>query len=327
MESESPHESRPGNPDPLSRRDVLRAGAAFAAGSLLQGCPSSPKAPPTPPTPGPGAAPLSGPNIEKVARRVIDYAKTKARPTTCFGCTTQCHVLGWVQDERVVRITGHPLDPSSRGKTCAKADGLISSTYSPSRLLHPLRRSGPRGSGKWERISWEDALDSIAKRIRKLMDEKRPDLFAIQVGRDKTQGLIGRFLNTVGSPNGLNRRSICSTNNRLGTMTYFGTAMDWGAPDLERTSFVLNFGSNLMEAHQGGFGASAASWTRGLIAAPSSSPLKFGPARRPASRMNITSSRPALMAPSPWRWPMSSLAKGSRIVPFGIAGAICPSMP
>jgi anaerobic selenocysteine-containing dehydrogenase len=193
-------------------------------------------------------------NAPAMALRQIDYTKAKATPTVCFGCTTQCQVLGWVQDDRVVRISGNPIDPNTHGHICAKADGLIAATYYPERLLYPLKRLGKRGEGKWQRITWDEALDTIAARLQKLRDEGRPDKFGIQVGRDKTQGLIGRFLSAVGSPTALNRRSICSSNNRLGTMTYYGTAMDWGQPDLARTQYVLNFGSNLMEAHQGGFG-------------------------------------------------------------------------
>lgn len=245
-----------GSGDALSRRDVLKAAASLAAAAALPGALDGCVSQGAPASPSPEPVVTRARRLPQVAspRRVIDYARAKATPTVCFGCTTQCHVLGWVQDGRVVRISGNPLDPNGHGRICAKANGLIHATTYPGRLLHPLRRAGPRGSGQWERISWDEALDTIAARLQGLIERERPDLFAIQVGRDKTFGLTERFLRTVGSPHGLNRRAICSSNVRLGYMTTFGQVMDWGAPDLERTRYVLNFGSNLMEAHQGGFG-------------------------------------------------------------------------
>ena len=86
----------------------------------------------------------------------IDYRTAKAIPTICFGCTTHCGVIGWVQDGVVRKIEGNPLDINSRGKICSKANGMISYTYYPDRLLHPLKRVGKRGEGKWKRISWDD---------------------------------------------------------------------------------------------------------------------------------------------------------------------------
>ena len=227
-----------------TRRDVIKTTAAAVALGALGGTLMPPWE----------AVADEPPGDDRPARRTIDYRKAKATPTVCFGCTTQCHVIGWVQDGRVVRISGNPLDPNSHGHICSKANGIVHGTYYPGRLLYPIRRVGKRGEGKWKRITWDEAYDEIAARLQKLRDEGRPDKFAIQVGRDKTSGLTARFLSSVGSPHGLNRRSICSSNNRLGTMTYYGTIMDWGAPDLARTKYVLNFGSNLMEAHQGGFG-------------------------------------------------------------------------
>ena len=226
----------------INRRKFIEVSAATAAAAAF---------------PGAGCTPQSGTTVSAGAKHVarkIDYAKAKATPTVCFGCTTQCHVVGWVQDEKVVGISGNPLDPNTAGHICAKANGIINSTYYPNRILYPMKRVGRRGEGKWRRISWEEALDEISARLKKLMDKERPDKFAIQVGRDKTLGLTQRFLRTVGSPHGLNRRSICSTNNRLGNMTYYGTVFDWGTPDFARTQYILNFGSNIMEAHQGGFG-------------------------------------------------------------------------
>lgn len=220
---------------PFTRRSWLKlSGAAALAGG------------------GSARALLEGPTA---VYRPIDYTKAKAIPTICFGCTTQCGVLGWVEDGRVRRISGNPLDPNSQGRICAKANGVIDMTYYPERILHPLRRVGARGEGKWKRISWEEALGEIAGRMKKLAAEDRRHEFAVHTGRDKTQGLIQRFLHAFGSPQQLNRRAICSSNPRVSNMSYFGEPVDWDTGDYASTKMVLNFGANPMEAHQGGMGA------------------------------------------------------------------------
>ena len=182
----------------------------------------------------------------------IDYRRAQAIPTICFGCTTHCGVLGWVQDGRVRLIEGNPKDPNSQGTICSKANGLIEATYSPDRLLHPLRRIGPRGSGNWERISWDEALDEVASRLRALREAGTPEQFVFHYGRDKTKGFSKRFTNAYGTPHRLNRRSICSSNRRVPLMSFYGREFEWESQDFEHTQMVINFGANPMEAHQGG---------------------------------------------------------------------------
>lgn len=123
----------------VSRRDFLKltaaASAAAAAGELTLAQDK------------PAEQPSAPAKKSKHKHRKIDYRKATAIPTICFGCTTQCGVLGWVQDGEVRRITGNPLDPNNRGHICAKANGMIHGAYYPERLLFPLRRVGKRGEG------------------------------------------------------------------------------------------------------------------------------------------------------------------------------------
>lgn len=188
---------------------------------------------------------------EKAAGRV-DYTRAKATPTICFGCTTHCGVIGWVQDGQVRRIEGNPLDPNSRGKICSKSNGMISYTYYPERLLYPLRRVGPRGSGRFKRIGWDEAIDEIGGRMRELREADTPERFVFHYGRDKTKGFTSRFVDAFGSPNRVNRRSICSSNRRVPLMSLYGRDFDWESQDFENTQYIVNFGGNPMEAYQGG---------------------------------------------------------------------------
>ncbi|MEM7051567.1 MAG: molybdopterin-dependent oxidoreductase [Acidobacteriota bacterium] len=194
-----------------------------------------------------------GPQRAAAPAGKIDYTRATAKPTICFGCTTHCGVIGWVQDGRVRRIEGNPLDPNSKGKICAKANGMIAYTYYPERLLYPLERVGRRGEGRWKRITWDQALDKIADRLRPLRENGTPERFVFQYGRDKTKGFTSRFTNAFGTPNRLNRRSICSSNRRVPLMSFYGRDFEWETQDFEETRFILNFGGNPMEAYQGGF--------------------------------------------------------------------------
>lgn len=226
----------------LSRRDLLRLGSGVVAGGLFS----------TGYTADPEETTGGGIDIARLVSGKIDYNKAEAIPTICFGCTTHCGVIGWVQDGRVRRMEGNPLDPNSQGNICAKAQGVISATYYPERLLYPLKRVGKRGEGKWKRISWEEAYTEMADRMRPLRENGVPEEFVFHYGRDKTKGYTKRFTNAFGTPHRLNRRSICSSNRRAPLMSFYGREFEWETQDFENTKYIVNFGGNPMEAYQGG---------------------------------------------------------------------------
>ena len=227
----------------LSRRDLLQlagvVGSAFAIGCTEN-------------KPNGGAAPSASTGSSALAAGVIDYKKAKAIPTICFGCTTHCGVIGWVQDGRVRKIEGNPLDPNTEGAACAKANGMISYTYYPERLLYPLKRVGKRGDGRWKRVTWDEALDEVAKHLKPLREEGRAEELVFHYGRDKTKGFTKRFTNAFGTPHRLNRRSICSSNRRAPLMSFYGRDFEWESQDFENSKYIINFGGNPMEAYQGG---------------------------------------------------------------------------
>lgn len=229
----------------LSRREFLRLASALSAAAAAGGWSGCQTLTPRLDEPAPDA-------LASLESSAIDYRRARAVPTICFGCTTHCGVIGWVQDGRVRKIDGNPLDPNSQGTICSKAQGAISYTYYPERVLYPLRRVGPRGSGRWKRISWDEALDEIAGRLRALRQAGTPERFVFHYGRDKTKGFTKRFTDAFGTPHRLNRRSICSSNRRVPLMSYYGREFEWESQDFANTQFILNFGGNPMEAYQGG---------------------------------------------------------------------------
>jgi len=82
--------------------------------------------------------------------------------TICRSCGHGgCGVYAVVEDGKVVKIQPDKEHPVSKGYTCKKAHGSIELQYHPDRLRYPMRRAGARGEGKWERISWEEALTEV----------------------------------------------------------------------------------------------------------------------------------------------------------------------
>lgn len=174
-------------------------------------------------------------------------------PTLCLNCSTVCGMIAKVQDGKVLKLEGNPLDPNSRGKLCAKGQAAITMLDDPDRLLFPMRRIGPRGSGKWERITWDEAITAIAEPLRRLRRAGHPERLMVQYGRDRTNGFLDRFTDAFGTPNKLGHRGLCSLNKRMAIKAALGDT-DWDTADFERSRVILNFGSNFYEAHQGHIG-------------------------------------------------------------------------
>jgi anaerobic selenocysteine-containing dehydrogenase len=94
-------------------------------------------------------------------------------PTTCFNCESACGLTAYIDKEtnQIRKFEGNPYHPGSRGRNCAKGPATINQITDPDRILYPLKRTGKRGEGKWERVSWDEVLDDIAGRIRKAIQE------------------------------------------------------------------------------------------------------------------------------------------------------------
>ncbi|WP_062436797.1 molybdopterin-containing oxidoreductase family protein [Herbidospora daliensis] len=217
----------------LTRRDLLRA--AVVAGA--------------------GAAGLGG--IEVVHQLSASPGPTgqttgavRRVASMCQMCTTACGIIANVRDGRLLTIEGNPADPNSQGSVCAKGVAGPSVLYDPNRLLYPLKRVGRRGEGKWKRITWEEAYTEIADRLRAIRESGRPEEFAFQQGRNRSTDIVARFLDAFGTPSAFNHRALCSLNRRAAILSTIGDS-DWDLGDFENSRYILNFGSNWAEAHQG----------------------------------------------------------------------------
>ncbi|RMG41995.1 MAG: hypothetical protein D6725_00380 [Planctomycetota bacterium] len=198
----------------------------------------------------PGVCRLPGPNAKRNWPDRDKYRGARRVPGMCQLCSTVCGIIGYVKDGRLLKIEGNPKDPNSRGHLCARGQAGLNHQYHPERLLYPLKRVGARGEGRWRRISWDEALDEIAERLRAIRESGHPEDFAFHQGRSRSKDAVARFLRAFGTPTQLNHRALCSGARRAANLTYLWES-DWDLNDVENAKYILNFGSNAFEAHQG----------------------------------------------------------------------------
>ncbi len=170
-------------------------------------------------------------------------------PTTCFNCESACGLLAYVDKEtkEVAKIEGNPAHPGSRGRNCAKGPATINQTEDPERILYPLKRTGPRGSAQFERVSWDDALDDIAGRIRKAIQEGRNNEVMYHVGRHGEDGFIERVLLAWGVDGNNTHTNICSAGARFGYSLWGG--YDRPSPDHANANVILLVSAHLESGH------------------------------------------------------------------------------
>jgi anaerobic selenocysteine-containing dehydrogenase len=136
--------------------------------------------------------------------------------SNCRGCHGGCGVLVHVKDGRIIKLEGDPEIPSNRGTMCSKGLAYLQLVYHPDRVKYPLKRSGKKGEGKWQRISWDEALDTIVNKYKEIIPKYGPEAIVIGqgTGRDYAETLY-RFANLLGTPNVLTAGHMCYVS-RLG---------------------------------------------------------------------------------------------------------------
>ncbi|MBI2045873.1 MAG: molybdopterin-dependent oxidoreductase [Parcubacteria group bacterium] len=185
-------------------------------------------------------------------------------PSACWQCVSRCGAIFVVDTKtgKVKRIEGNPNLPRNNGGLCAKGRSGWQHLYDPDRLLYPMKRKNgsKRGDDQWERIGWEEALNLLVnggeiagrsvKGLKTLRDEGRPEYFMFQYGRMKgsTSTLIkDLFLSAYGTKTIGNHTTICEGGKFVAQELTWGKHYD--VNDVVHTNFILNFGSNPLEAH------------------------------------------------------------------------------
>ena len=170
-------------------------------------------------------------------------------PTTCFNCESACGLTAYIEKDsmKIRKLEGNPYHPGSRGRNCAKGPATINQLTDPERILHPMKRKGPRGSGEWERVSWEEALDDIAGRLNKAIKEGRNNEIAYHVGRPGHEGYMDRILQSWNVDGHNSHTNICSSGARFGYNLWYG--YDRPSPDHANSQFILLISAHLESGH------------------------------------------------------------------------------
>jgi anaerobic selenocysteine-containing dehydrogenase len=166
----------------------------------------------------------------------------EVRKPTCYMCACRCGIDVHIKDGKIRYIEGNRDHPVNKGVLCAKGSAGIMQHYAPARLRAPLKRVGPRGSGQFQEISWEEALETAAGWLGEVR-RTDPKKLAFFTGRDQSQSLTGYWAQQFGTPNYAAHGGFCSVNMAAaGIMTLGGAFWEFGAPDWERTKLFVMFG-------------------------------------------------------------------------------------
>ena len=164
------------------------------------------------------------------------------KQTTCYMCACRCGINVHIRDDKIRYIEGNRDHPINKGVLCAKGSAGIMQHYSPARLKNPMKRVGPRGSGHFEPISWEEALQTAADWLAPVR-KTDPKKLAFFTGRDQSQALTGWWATQFGTPNFAAHGGFCSVNMAAGGIYTIGGAFwEFGAPDWDLTEMFVLFG-------------------------------------------------------------------------------------
>ena len=168
----------------------------------------------------------------------------EVRKSVCTMCDpmTQCGLDVYVRDGRAVKVEGTRENPHSRGTLCAKGAATRQYVYHRDRLLTPLRRTGPRGSGEFEPVSWDEALGEVASHLERLRAETGPESVVFYVGYPKhPRPFVQRLALQYGSPNFCTESSACHRASAMAFQLLYG---QMGGPDLRSARCLLAWGTN-----------------------------------------------------------------------------------
>jgi thiosulfate reductase / polysulfide reductase chain A len=173
---------------------------------------------------------------------------TTVTPTFCEMCFWKCSGLAHVRDGRLWKFEGNPLDPQSRGRLCPRGTGAVGAVYDPSRLRQPLIRTGERGKEQWKTASWEEALDHVAAKMKKIAAEHGPESIALF-----SHGTGGGFFRQVTRAYGCVNQTLpsfaqCKGPRDVGWELTIGSGLGSPEPvDIINTDCLVLIGSHLGE--------------------------------------------------------------------------------
>lgn len=158
---------------------------------------------------------------------------------------SQCGMSVDVEDGKIIDVRGNPLDPEGKGELTLRGKHMLSMLYAPDRLQYPMKRAGERGEGKWERISWDEALTTIADKFNEIKKEYGAHAIDFHYGHyhsGDVSSYLNRLANLIGTPNITTPNHICHV-----PRMFLQFIFDFGSivpPDVVHTNLLIIWGGN-----------------------------------------------------------------------------------
>jgi len=177
--------------------------------------------------------------------------------TTFFGacphdCPDGCAMLYTVEENKLAKVRGNPKHPFTQGRLCVKVKDYERHHYNPDRLLHPLRRNGPKGSGDFRRIGWDEALDEIHARWQEIIEEHGAEAI-LPFGYAGNMGLLNgmnagdAFFNRLGSSIG--EKTFCASSIVTAQLMTIGSSLGTDPESFVHARYIIIWGANTVSTN------------------------------------------------------------------------------
>ena len=165
--------------------------------------------------------------------------------SACDMCFNKCGLIARVEDGVVKKLDPNPKSLKSRGMLCARGNAGIKQLYDPDRLKYPLLRKGARGEGKWQRLTWDQALDLAAEQMDRIGKEYTRCGFLFMAGTDMQSTFVHHFAEVYGSYNVISHESNCLLSRNRAFLDTYGVVP---TPDVIHCKYIIMPGANRFEA-------------------------------------------------------------------------------
>ena len=165
--------------------------------------------------------------------------------SACDMCFNKCGLIARVEGGVVKKLDPNPKSLKSRGMLCARGNAGVKQLYDPDRLKYPLLRKGQRGEGKWQRLSWDQALDHAAEQMANIGQQYTRCGFLFMAGTDMQSTFVHRLAEVYGSYNVISHESNCLLSRNRAFLDTFGVVP---TPDIIHCKYVIMPGANRFEA-------------------------------------------------------------------------------
>jgi thiosulfate reductase / polysulfide reductase chain A len=166
----------------------------------------------------------------------------------CFMCSVRCPIRVVVENGLVTWIEGNPHVPGMEGSLCPRGAAGIALLNDPERLQSPMIRTGPRGSGKWRKASWEEALNLVADRLKETIEKHGGHSVVFGERTNLSTHVSKTFVKAIQSPNHFTHDALCKGSVNTACRSLFGCTDAQMGMDYKNTKHIVLYGRNFFEA-------------------------------------------------------------------------------